>query len=361
MNEPFIVGVRFNTISKIYHFDASAIRDVQVGDFVIVATSRGRQLGKIVQTFDTPPIPNEEGWKPIERKATARDLILRQIWKAKEEEVVHHCCLKVRELGLSGIKIATAEYNLDGSRLVIHYNNESDPKTDVNKVKDAMQPFYQGVKLEFRLVGARDIAKALGGMGSCGLDSRCCAKFLTSFNPISVKMAKAQQISLTSMEITGMCGRLRCCMVYEYSNYEAALKTMPKRGKRVFTPRGEGKVITLYPLKGTVLVGFPDNSYQEYNVNEIEPWSEGEAQQREQLKLRQEEQKRNASIEERRMQPIKSTIQPSSKSNIPKENTNRRGKNNRRGRNQKQTRTQNASQNSEPFPKHPRETPKPRT
>jgi len=294
---PYIVGVRFHSVSKIYHFDASSLPDLTVGDFVIVSTSRGRQLGKIIQTFDVPPPPPEEGWKPIERRATPRDLVLRQYWQIQEEKAVKFCLSQVKECELSGLKIAGAEFNIDGSRLTLYCNNESAPKKDLTPLREALQERFPETKVELRLIGARDVAKLLSGMGSCGLETRCCAKFLTVFNPISVKMAKAQQISLTTMEITGMCGRLRCCMVYEYESYEDSLKTMPKRGKRVITPLGEGRVITVYPLKKTVLVCFADNTYHEYEINEIEPWSEAEAQRRKQLAAQEIEEEEEKLVE----------------------------------------------------------------
>jgi cell fate regulator YaaT (PSP1 superfamily) len=120
----------------------------------------------------------------------------------------------------------------------------------------------------------------LGGMGACGLESRCCSKFLTEFSPISIKMAKEQGISLTPQEITGMCGRLRCCLVYEYEQYAAARKELPKRNKRVVTPMGEGRVLNVSPLLMTVRVELPDVGAREFSRDEIEPWDELEALRR---------------------------------------------------------------------------------
>ncbi|MFQ5617177.1 MAG: regulatory iron-sulfur-containing complex subunit RicT, partial [Anaerolineales bacterium] len=122
--------------------------------------------------------------------------------------------------------------------------------------------------------------KVLGGIGACGLENRCCAKFLTGFSPISIKMAKAQGVSLNPSEITGMCGRLRCCMVYEYEQYVKAQKTLPKRNKRVVTPLGRGKVVGLYPLKQAVIVYIPEVGRKEFLKHEIEPWDELEALRR---------------------------------------------------------------------------------
>ncbi len=289
MTEPFIVGIRFRKVNKVYHFDASDVRDLHVGDYVIVPTLRGRQMGEVIQTFDTAPERPPEGWKPVERKATPRDLVLRQLWQKKECEAAEICRRRVLDMHISDVKISSAEFSLDGSRLSFLYSSENEQKPHLEDLRNDMQKFYPGVKIELRAVGPRDLAKTLEGMGACGLETRCCAKFLTSFNPISVKMAKAQQISLTSMEITGMCGRLRCCMVYEYESYEDVRKSMPKRGKRVFTPRGEGKVVTLYPLKGTALVSLEDGSYREYSMPEITPWSEAEAKRREEVSILERE------------------------------------------------------------------------
>jgi cell fate regulator YaaT (PSP1 superfamily) len=142
---------------------------------------------------------------------------------------------------------------------------------------------FQPSQVEFRQIGPRDIAKLLGGMGACGLESRCCSKFLTEFSSISIRMAKDQGISLTPAEITGMCGRLRCCLVYEYEQYVAARKVLPKRNKRVVTPEGEGKVIDVYPLRDSVLVEFENQetrTRREYQKDVLEPWDELEALRR---------------------------------------------------------------------------------
>jgi cell fate regulator YaaT (PSP1 superfamily) len=117
-----------------------------------------------------------------------------------------------------------------------------------------MQAVYPNQQVGVRQIGPRDVAKLLGGMGACGLETRCCSMFLTEFSPVSIKMAKEQGISLNPDEITGMCGRLRCCLVYEYEQYVAARKTLPKRNKQVLTPKGQGKVVDVNPLKESVFV-----------------------------------------------------------------------------------------------------------
>ncbi|MFZ5858906.1 MAG: PSP1 domain-containing protein, partial [Chloroflexota bacterium] len=190
---------------------------------------------------------------------------------------------RASELDLQGVKIVAAEYNYDGSRLVFLFSTETEEKVDLKSLKRDMQKKYPSSQVEMRQIGPRDVAKLLGGMGACGLETRCCSKFLTDFSPISIKMAKEQGISLTPNEITGMCGRLRCCLVYEYEQYVAARKELPKRNKRVVTPRGEGKVVDVLPMSNQVLV-LLDNDERHYPVpfqrEELQPWDELEALRR---------------------------------------------------------------------------------
>ncbi len=271
-----VVGLRFQPIGKIYHFDASNFQGVQPGDYVVVETSRGTQLGKIVQLVDIPD-RNSTGIKSILRIATPQDLLVHQQWEQKEIEAVQACRTKAAELGLIDVKIVSAEFSLDGSRLLFVYSSEEGEKTDLKSLKRTMQRAYQQSHVEMHLVGPRDVAKALGGMGACGLACRCCAAFLTEFNPISIKMAKEQGISLTPTEITGMCGRLRCCLVYEYEQYVEARRQLPKRGKLVVTPKGNGKVVDVNPLKSSVFVELEQGGQHEFMQEEIQPLEELEA------------------------------------------------------------------------------------
>jgi cell fate regulator YaaT (PSP1 superfamily) len=281
--QPFIVGIRFNPIGKIYHFDSSTFRDIKVGDHVIVETSRGEHLGKIVQLMQELPSPPDGGWKSVERRATPRDLLLRETWRAKQTEAMIECRARAAELKLNGVKIVAAEFNYDGSRLTFLYSTESEDKVDLKSLRKDMNRKFSKSQVEMRQIGPRDVAKIIGGMGACGLETRCCSKFLTDFSPISIKMAKEQGISLTPSEITGMCGRLRCCLLYEYEQYVAARKQLPKRNKRVVTPNGEGKVVDVAPLNGMVTVRFEGEgrpSQQTFHRDDIEPWDELEALRR---------------------------------------------------------------------------------
>ncbi|MCU0489704.1 MAG: hypothetical protein MUE67_12240 [Anaerolineales bacterium] len=275
---PFIVGIRFQKVGKIYHFDASRWRDIRVGDFVVVETSRGNQLGEVAELVVDPTPPPEGAWKPIQRLATPRDLVLRQLWQKKELEATINCRAKLGEQKIPGVKIVTAEFSFDGSRLAFLYSTEAEVKIDLRNLRNSMQRIYPRSMVEMRQIGPRDVAKMLGGMGACGIDNRCCSTFLTEFSPISIKMAKEQGISLTPSEITGMCGRLRCCLVYEYEQYVEARKQLPKRGKRVVTPDGEGKVVDVYPLRQSVVVFLENKGIeQEFAHTDIQPWDELEA------------------------------------------------------------------------------------
>ncbi len=281
VQERHIVGVRFYKVGKVYHFDATAFPDLQPGDFVLVDTSRGQQLGQVVQVVEDPTPPPDGDWKPILRKASARDLALRQVWKDRELEALINCRAKAAEIGgFEGVKFVAAEFSFDGSRLAILYNLVGDERVNLRPLSQALRRMYPQASVEMRRIGPRDVAKILGGMGACGMESRCCSRFLTEFSPISIKMAKEQGISLDPTGITGMCGRLRCCLLYEYEQYVEARKHLPKRKKKVITPLGEGKVVDVLPLKQAVIVDIPGEGRYEFLKHEIQPWDELEALRR---------------------------------------------------------------------------------
>lgn len=272
-----IAAIRFQPIGKLYHFDASKVHDLQINDYVIVATSRGRELGQVISLDSDPSPPIEGGLKPIERRAQPQELVTRRMWKGQELEVLVECREKAAELGLQGVKIAKAEFSYDGSRLTFLYNTEGDEKVALKELLKHIRRANRQSRVEMRQVGPRDVAKIIGGMGACGMEERCCSKFLMEFSPISIRMAKAQGISLNPQEITGLCGRLRCCLLYEYEQYVAARKHLPKRNKRVLTPSGEGKVVEVLPLKQAVIVLLEDDRKVEFPNDEIQPYDEHKA------------------------------------------------------------------------------------
>jgi cell fate regulator YaaT (PSP1 superfamily) len=264
-----IVGVRFNPIGKIYHFDSGKITDLTLGDYVVVETSRGKQLGQVSQIIAEPGTPPEGGWKIIERRATPRDLVTRQGWQVKEPEVVEFARQRAKEIHLVGVKVISAEYSYDGSRLTVFFSTETEEKADLKSLRQDTQRRYIPSQVDLRQIGPRDVAKSLCGIGACGLEKRCCCQFLSEFSSISIRMAKEQGISLTPGEITGMCGRLRCCLAYEFDQYTEARSHLPKRNKEVTTPAGKGKVVDVRPLQEMILVEIPEVGYREFHISEI--------------------------------------------------------------------------------------------
>ena len=243
-----VAGVRFQKIGKLYHFDFSAHPQLKQGDYVIVDTRRGRQMGQIMG-FTAP----DEGRKTrqILRPATPRDLVLRQQWEAKQDEALETCREAAANLRrMADVKFVAAQYNYDGS--VVTFLFSAEQKIDTTVLQKRLQRKFEA-RIEMRQIGPRDVAKLLGGFGACGI-TRCCSTFLTDFSPISIKMAKAQGISLNPSEITGMCGRLRCCLVFEYEQYVEARRQLPRRNKRVGTPHGEARVLDQLPLRDAVMV-----------------------------------------------------------------------------------------------------------
>ncbi len=263
-----VAGVRFQKIGKLYHFDFSSHPEVEQGDFVIVDTRRGRQMGQVMG-FAAPDAGREV--RRILRPATARDLALKQHWEQQQDAALEVCQEVASNLRrMSEAKFVAAQYNYDGT--VITFLFSAEQKIDTTALQKRLQRKFEA-RVELRQIGPRDVAKLLGGFGACGI-TRCCSTFLTDFSPISIKMAKAQGISLSPSEITGMCGRLRCCLVYEYEQYVEARRKLPRRNKRIGTPHGEGRVLDQLPLRDAVLVDFGEGSRKTVLREDIIPLEE---------------------------------------------------------------------------------------
>ncbi len=270
MSNNTIIGVQFEDVGKIYYFDASRFPHLEPGDPVVVRTSRGLQLAHTSQIDLEEEELDLNSFKPVERPATPKDLLKRKELALKEEEIKEQIRQHLNENGLSGVKVVSAEYSLDGNRLFVALNSESSVNYNIKRLHQDVQKIVKDVKLELRQIGPRDAAKLIAGMGACGLETRCCAKFLTEFSSISIRMAKTQDISLTPSEITGMCGRLRCCLMYEHDQYVEAIKTLPKRKRRVVTPMGEGRVIQILPMRQAVIVDIPDIGPRQFSKEELD-------------------------------------------------------------------------------------------
>ena len=247
-----VIGVRFKNAGKLYYFDPGSFWPT-AGDAVIVETVRGTEYGEVVtgvkevsDELITPPL------KKVIRIATAEDAVHDAENRAKERDALDLCQKKVQEHKLQ-MKLVGCEYTFDNSKILFYFT--SDKRVDVRSlVKDLATAFH--TRIELRQIGVRDEAKMMGGLGMCGRPV-CCAQFLGDFQPVSIKMAKEQNLSLNPTKISGICGRLMCCLKYEEDHYEATRRRMPRVGKDVITPDGVGMVVDLNILKETVRVRIP--------------------------------------------------------------------------------------------------------
>lgn len=253
MNE-LIAGVRFQPTGKTYHFAVPDDEKLRSGDFALVETVRGKQLGEVVYVRPSREGENVSHLKLVQRRATGRDLALRQLWQEKEEKALSLAREEAANLNLP-LKIIIAEYTLDGRQLTLLYGSEQN-KLNLSKLHQRLQRELD-THVELLKIGPRDQAKLMGGYGACG-GPRCCSHFLPDFRSISIRMAKKQGVSLHPSSITGMCNRLRCCLAYEHKQYVDALKSLPQRKSYVRTPQGEGKVVDLIPLRNAVVVRIDD-------------------------------------------------------------------------------------------------------
>lgn len=264
-NMPLVVGIRFNPANKVYYFDPSGFEDMIVGDYAVVETARGEEVGKVV----IPPreVTEQEvvgRLKGVKRRATALDLTQMAYYRHKEQDAVARCKEKVQEHNLP-MKIVRAEYNYDGSRLIFFFAAEK--RVDFRKlVQDLARAFR--ARIELRQIGVRDEAKLMGGIGKCGL-SLCCNTWLTDFNPVSIKLAKQQDLPLSPMEISGVCGRLLCCLAYEKDYYAEMKGKLPKYGDVIDTPHGRGKVIEVNVVKESVTVELESQMTVEVSHQEL--------------------------------------------------------------------------------------------
>lgn len=265
-----IVGVRFSKIGKNYFFNANHLNNIEKGDFVIVETSRGWQLGEVMALLNKIDASMKLPMKNVDRKANPEDLIKKQQLNEKEEIAVANCMQITKQLKINGVKIISAEIGFDEKSMSILYSSpEEEEVRGLDTLQKRLREEYPQLRIELHKIGPRDAAKYFGGMGACGLESRCCTQFLNDFQSISIKMAKIQQISLTPSDITGMCDRLRCCLNYEYQQYTEILQNLPKRNQMVLTPIGEGRVIDIIPLQNKVVVEIAEEGEKIFDLEEI--------------------------------------------------------------------------------------------
>ena len=272
---PLIVGVAFKPVTKIYYFDPAEIEDLEPNDHVIVETARGRTLGTIVMAQRMVPDAEISGaLKPVVRRATAWDMVQSDQMAHKEEEARSICQKRAGALGLK-MKVTKTEYNYDGGSVVVYFTAEQ--RVDFRKlVQDLAQALR--TRVEMRQVGVRDEAKFVGGYGRCGREL-CCASWLREFRPVSIKMAKQQDLPLNNSEISGSCGRLLCCLAYENDFYTEARRKMPRMNSTIITPQGPGKIRQIHVLRNsvTVRVQGPNNTTEFVDVSLTEEGTPVEA------------------------------------------------------------------------------------
>jgi len=267
---PKIAGVRFSKIGKSYYFDASSFDHISVGDQVVVQTSRGWQLGNVAELIQKGDSSSTTTYKSIDRLATPEDIEKKKNLDEKAREALIHSQTEISNMQIKGVKIVNAELSFDEQSISMIYASELEEFPKINEFRKSLRKYYPDKKVDFHKIGPRDVARYYGGMGACGFPNRCCEQFLREFDSISIRMAKTQGISLTPSDITGMCDRLRCCLHYEYCQYEEILKKMPRRNKMVKTPLGEGKVKDIAPMMEMVYVEIDEIGLKPFRLDEIE-------------------------------------------------------------------------------------------
>jgi len=259
-----VVGVCFRRAGKVYHFDTVGI-ELSPGDFVVVDTARGLEMGQVV-TKSAQVSDNEtnKNLKAVVRKATDEDMENADRLRLKEKEALDECERLVAKMELT-MKLISTEYSFDGNRLTVYFRAEGrvDFRELVREVSRKLK-----VRVEMRQVGPRDEAKMIGGFGRCGRQL-CCTAFLSEFSPVSIKMAKEQDLPLNPMKISGVCGRLLCCLSFECEQYRAMKAKMPREGERLSTDMGVVSVVGGNPLKGMVLVELESGGRVEIPIPDV--------------------------------------------------------------------------------------------
>ena len=246
-----VISVRFKASGKAYYFDPTGF-DVKEGDYVVVETARGTECGEVVAgPRDVPDSQVSRGLKPIQRMADSVDVRRMEKNRADEKAAFALCTERIAAHKLE-MKLVEAEYNLERSKIVFYFT--ADGRVDFRElVKDLAGALH--TRIELRQIGVRDESKMKGGLGICG-QPFCCSRFLKDFQPVSIKMAKEQGLSLNPAKISGACGRLMCCLSYEHKAYEYLNSITPMNGSVVRTPDGEGVVIEANPVSGMLKVRF---------------------------------------------------------------------------------------------------------
>ncbi|MBR5155651.1 MAG: stage 0 sporulation family protein [Clostridia bacterium] len=246
-----VIGVKFNKMGKVYYFDPNGNK-LQVGDGAVVETARGVEFGFVA--IPNRQVADEEivaPLKPIIRRATPQDFEKLEKNKQKEKEAFEIAAQQIREHKLE-MKLISTEYTFDCSKILFYFT--ADGRVDFRELVKSLAGIFK-TRIELRQMGVRDEAKTLGAIGGCGRPL-CCSTFLTDFHPVSIRMAKDQGISLNPTKISGICGRLMCCLQYEQNAYEDLIKKVPGKGAIIEYQGERGVVNDVFVLKGLIKVKF---------------------------------------------------------------------------------------------------------
>ena len=262
-----IIGVRFKNVGKVYYFDPNG-KQIKNGQKVIVETARGIECGEVA--LSNREVDDSEVVSPLKqviRLASKEDLKRIEDNEQKSREAFELCVKKIAEHKLD-MKLVDAEYTFDNNKILFYFT--SDGRVDFRELVKDLAAIFR-TRIELRQIGVRDESKMLGGLGICGRPF-CCSTFLGEFQPVSIKMAKEQSLSLNPTKISGTCGRLMCCLKYEQDVYEKLLKITPKNGALVECPDGRGTVIDVNLLTGMLKIRLeknPDAAPRSYHKKEV--------------------------------------------------------------------------------------------
>lgn len=267
VNLKSIIGVRFKKPGKIYFFDPGNL-NINKQDKVIVETSMGQEIGEVV--INKRLVPEKSLTAPLKkviRIATSKDLKHQESNRQKEKEAFKICEEKIKKHKLD-MNLTEVEYKFDNSKILFYFT--ADGRIDFRELVKDLAAIFK-TRIELRQIGVRDEVRKIGGNGVCGREL-CCCSFLGSFETVSIKMAKEQNMSLNPTKISGNCGRLMCCLKYEQNVYEEKLKRLPKLGAIVKTEDGEGTVDSIETLKEIIRVKFKDGEdtfYKKYPASDV--------------------------------------------------------------------------------------------
>jgi cell fate regulator YaaT (PSP1 superfamily) len=269
-----VIGVRFKDVGKVYYFSPGDA-EIEMGDGVIVETVRGVEFGEVV--LAPREMKDDKIVKPLKsiiKKAETKDYEKLEKNKKKEEEAFGICLEKIKKHNME-MKLINVEYTFDGNKIIFYFT--ADGRVDFRElVKDLAGVFK--TRIELRQIGVRDEAKMLGGLGPCGRPC-CCSQFLGDFQPVSIRMAKEQNLSLSPTKISGLCGRLMCCLNYENAHYKALRKLLPKVGSVIHTEDGDAEVVETNAITESVMarITLPDNSVEvkKYTLRDIQGGTAG--------------------------------------------------------------------------------------